>query len=375
MHMHQDSFRFPFKRHFAKSSTWLFVLATILLHIMLLESASWKVLSPSPTPEFTPTVTVHLRPDAEVVTPAQPEPPSEKPIVHSRRKPTTTTKSGVDTIAKPVENSPELIEKEPEIQEANHSSVVEMPVTPDEIALPSDAAATPAFSLSFPKPAELQMEVSHTKVNASPTTGVGVLMWERMNEKYKISIEVGMNLLITTLNLLTITSEGYTDIYGLMPVLSQDIRKTRAATAIHFNHQDKTISFSSSNKKVAMENGAQDAASILMQLGAIGAADANQLAAGKEFSIQVAEGRDATPFLFRVIGEEEIDSKLDADTGKLMTVHITRPPKPGFYNSQLDIWLAPSLGWYPVQIRNTESNGTVTNQVVTMIKQKFSNEN
>ena len=229
---------------------------------MLLESASWKVLSPAPTPEFTPTVTVQLRPDAEVVTPAQPEPPSEKPIVHSKRKPTITTKSGADTIAKPVENSPELVEKEPEIQEANHSSVVEMPVTPDEIALPSDAAATPAFSLSFPKPAELQMEVSHTKVNASPTTGVGVLMWERMNEKYKISIEVGINLLSTTLNLLTITSEGYTDIYGLMPVISQDIRKTRAATAIHFNHQDKTISFSSSNKKVGMENGAQDAASI-----------------------------------------------------------------------------------------------------------------
>jgi hypothetical protein len=58
-----------------------------------------------------------------------------------------------------------------------------------------------------------------------------------------------------------------------------------------------------------------------------------------------------------------------------MTVHITRPPKPGSYNSQLDIWLAPSLGWYPVQIRNTESSGTVTNQIVVALKQKINLSN
>ena len=121
-----------------------------------------------------------------------------------------------------------------------------------------------------------------------------------------------------------------------------------------------------------MENGAQDAVSLLIQLAAIGYANAAQFETGKEFTIQVAEGKDATPFLFQVIGEEEIDSKLAADTGKIMTVHITRPPKPGFYNSQLDIWLAPSLGWYPVQIRNTESSGTVTNQIVVALKQKIS---
>jgi hypothetical protein len=32
--------------------------------------------------------------------------------------------------------------------------------------------------------------------------------------------------------------------------------------------------------------------------------------------------------------------------------------------------LAPSLSWYPVQIRNTESNGTVTNQIVTEFKNR-----
>ena len=374
MRMRQYSFQFPFKRQFAKLSTWLFVLATILLHIMLLESGSWKVLRPSPLPEFTPTVTVHIRPDAKADAPIQPEPSSEKPSAGSRNTPPKIAKSEAQENAKQDDTKPEPLNTTSEIPPAIDSNV-EKPISSEETALPTDAAAMPLFSLSFPSSAEMQMEVSHTKVNASPTTGVGVLLWERENGKYKISIEVGINLLITTLNLLTITSEGYSDIYGLMPVISQDIRKTRAATAIHFNHKNKTISFSSSNKVVAMENGAQDAASILMQLAAIGAADANQLAAGKEFTIQVAEGRDATPFLFNVVGEEEIDSKLDIETGKLMTIHVTRPPKPGYYNSQLDIWLAPKLGWYPVQIRNTESNGTVTNQVVTMIKQKYSNEN
>lgn len=368
--MSKNLFPFPFKRQLSKPSTWLFLLATILLHIFLLESASWKVLPTSSESDIPANVSVYLRPETIEEKPA----PSIEKNQKSVATQTPGIKKEIPSIVQQTDTKPEPPPQEPSATEANNQ-LTETPTTTDATATPSDGAAMPEFSLKFPPPAELQMEVSYTKVNASPTTGVATLKWEREIEKYKISIEVGINLLITKLNLMTITSEGYSDIYGLMPVVSHDIRRTRAATAIHFNHKDKVISFSSSNKSISMENGAQDAASILMQLAAIGAANKSQLEAGREFSIQVAEGRDATPFLFRVIGEEEIESKLDPETGKLTTIHITRPPKPGFYNSQLDIWLAPSLGWYPVQIRNTESNGTVTNQVVTSIIQSNRYEN
>lgn len=372
--MSKHSFSSPTLHAFTKWSTWLFILASILLHIFLLESSAWKDWSPKPIIEDIPHITVSLTPVTSELPPTNTT--IEKPTASKAKPPSPSVISRAPTDTVPPKNKQE----EPAKQQENPAEIAaatvttEAPATATEVKDISTTTAAPEFSLRVPESAEMQLEITNTKVNASPTTGVGRILWESYNGKYKISIEAGVNLLITTLNLLTITSEGNIDVYGLMPIVSNDIRKTRAATAIHFNYENKSISFSASNKVMPMENGAQDAASVLIQLAAIGYADPTQLAVGKEFSIQVAEGKDATPFLFRVVGEEEIDSALNPESNKLPTIHITRPPKPGFYNSQLDIWLAPSLGWYPVQIRNTESSGTVTNQRVIALKQKINLE-
>jgi len=79
--------------------------------------------------------------------------------------------------------------------------------------------------------------------------------------------------------------------------------------------------------------------------------------------VQVAEDREAQEFLFQVQAKEVLKTRM----GELETWHIIRPPRAGKYNSTLEIWLAPGWQWYPVQIRNTESNGTVTSQYVTAI--------
>jgi hypothetical protein len=108
-------------------------------------------------------------------------------------------------------------------------------------------------------------------------------------------------------------------------------------------------------------DGAQDKASVPLQLAAIARADPGQLADGAD--ILVGEDRDATVFHFTVQGQEQIDTRI----GKLQTWHLSRPPRPGAYNSRLDIWLAPGRGWYPVQIRNIEASGAVTTQTVNNI--------
>lgn len=373
--MNLQFFSSPALRALTKWRTWLFILASILLHIFLLESSAWKVWSPKPVTEEAPHITVSLTPvtpPLETASSAKEEKRAVKP---------SSISAAPSTSFKP-DQAPTVVPAEPSTRQADEitqevippAAIKETETTSVEISDTTPSSAAPEFRLRVPESAEMQLEITNTKVNASPTTGVGSIVWESYNGKYKISLEAGINLLITTLNLLTITSEGNIDVYGLMPLTSNDVRKTRAATAIHFNYDNKSISFSASNKVIPMENGAQDAASVLIQLAAMGFGDPSQLAIGKEFSIQVAEGRDAAPFLFRVAGEEEIASPLNPESKQLMTVHITRPPKPGLYNSQLDIWLAPSLGWYPVQIRNTESNGTVTNQRVIALKQKINLE-
>jgi hypothetical protein len=77
----------------------------------------------------------------------------------------------------------------------------------------------------------------------------------------------------------------------------------------------------------------------------------------------VGEDKDASVFRFVLVGQEEIDTPL----GRLLTWHLSRPPRPGAYNSRLDVWLAPSLGWVPVRIDNIESSGATTTQTVKNI--------
>jgi hypothetical protein len=132
-------------------------------------------------------------------------------------------------------------------------------------------------------------------------------------------------------------------------------------TATHFNRDNSAITFSASEKSYPLVPGAQDKATVPFQLAGIGRADVNQFSG--HIDMMVGEDKDASMYRFELVGEDEIDTGV----GRLVTWHLTRPPKPGTYSSRLDVWLAPSVGWYPVQIRNTEGNGAVTTQTVSSI--------
>lgn len=187
------------------------------------------------------------------------------------------------------------------------------------------------------------------------------MSWRRQGERYTLSAEAGLNMLVTRLNLLVLSSEGTVDESGIAPVRATEKRKGRALTATHFNRAEGRITFSASERSYALPAGAQDRATVPFQLAGIGRADVNQLAG--DIDIFVGEDKEASMFRFTLVGEEEIDTKL----GRLVTMHLSRAPKPGSYSSRLDIWLAPGRNWYPVQIRNTEGSGAVTTQTVSTI--------
>lgn len=363
--------------------TAFFVVVTLFLHIWFLQAGQWQHW----TPEHSPTaqqMRVSLRPDAPKVVAAPAAVVSTKPV---KKKITTVAQPAKP--AQPPDTAPPSIEPTPEpAPEQKPKPTPEITAISDPIPEAAEATkastassnigagmvASNAFTALIPESVEMQMEVTHTKVNGSPTVGVGQLSWDVYNNQYQIKMQVGVSLLFATINLFSISSEGEVGVGGLMPRISTDVRRNRAETAIHFDHAAGTITLSAGNKTVPLSTGAQDAASLLLQLTAIGNANPAQYRAGNTFEIQVAEGRDVSDFMFNVIGEEEIESKL-SDAGVLKAVHISRPPRPGSYNSRLDIWLAPEKKWFPVQIRNTESNGNVTNQIVTAFKKKIVHEN
>ncbi|UGQ46867.1 DUF3108 domain-containing protein [Massilia endophytica] len=217
------------------------------------------------------------------------------------------------------------------------------------------------FNVNLPPSAAFELEVKRKDADGTNWTGVADMRWETDGSRYKVGLEVGISMLITRISLLTLNSEGIVDDNGIAPLTMMEKRRSRSATRTHFNQDEKRITFSASTASAQLLPGAQDKATVPFQLAAIGRADVNQFAG--DIDIQVGEDRNAAIYRFQLVGEEEIETKM----GKLVTMRLARPPRPGSYNARLDIWLAPGLDWYPVQIRNTEGSGAVTTQTVTKI--------
>jgi len=226
---------------------------------------------------------------------------------------------------------------------------------------PAQAEAQARWKVALPPSAKFEFDVKRKDADGTNWSGSANIAWQQDGASYKATQDVGVSIVFARINLLQVSSEGTINEFGIAPTTFNEKRRNRSATATHFNQQDQKITFSANERAIALMAGAQDRATVLFQLAGIGRADVNQY--GKDMDILVGEDRDAVVYRFQLIGEEEIETKM----GKLLTWHLARPPKPGSYNARLDIWLAPSQEWYPVQIRNTEGNGAVTTQTVTSI--------
>jgi len=228
------------------------------------------------------------------------------------------------------------------------------------------AAEARRYKVDLPPAADIQMDVARLDANGTRWSGDALLSWTLTPTSYKIRVEAGITVVFAHVNLLTLTSEGTVGDEGFMPALMTEKRRGRSMTATHFNRKDGRLSFSASEANYPLVWGAQDKASVPLQLTAIARGDPQQLSGN--IDILVGEDRDASVFSFVVLGQEQIDTRM----GKIATWHLARPPKPGSYNSRLDLWLAPGYGWMPVQIRNLEASGAVTTQTVNNIVMKNS---
>ena len=226
---------------------------------------------------------------------------------------------------------------------------------------PPPPPETRRYTIDMPPPAKITLDVARTDADGTEWSGEALLAWQLNADSYRIQIEAGIRVVFARVNLVVLKSVGAVAATGFAPITMTEKRRGRAMTATHFNWGSARVTFSASQATHPLPPGAQDKASIPLQLTAIARGDPKQLSG--DIDIFVAEDKDAAIYRFKVMGQEEIDTRL----GKLQTWHLTRPPQPGSYKSRLDIWLAPAHGWYPVRIRNSEPNGAVTTQTVNNI--------
>ena len=334
--------------------------ATLLLHYLMIGWVGARIGLPAaeqPPPVASPPIVAQLRAAPPAESPQAPAParlPKRKaPPVRERPVLAGIAEAKADKLAETMEALPP-----PEVLAEEGAA----DLVPDvQSAQPAPPAPPPGFRVDVPPASTLSLDVARTDADGATWSGEGAISWTNAGGAYAMQVEAGISVIVTRVNLIVTRSEGKVGEHGFEPALVTEKRRGRAQTAVHFNREQGNITFSASQARVPLAIGAQDTATLPLQLAAIARADPAQF--DGEVEILVGETRDAAVFRFNAVGREEIDTKM----GKLQALHLTRPPRPGSYNSRLDVWLAPAHGWYPVRIRNTEASGAVTTYTVNKI--------
>ena len=239
------------------------------------------------------------------------------------------------------------------------ATVAEAAKPPPEPAVSAPVLAV-RYRVDLPPSASITLDVARTDADGTTWSGEAVMAWRLDGERYRVRVEAGVRVLVARINLVVLESEGTLGDSGFAPVTLTEKRRGRAPTTTRFSERDGKITFSAA-PPVTLLPGAQDKATLPLQLAAIARASSGQIDGA--IDVLVGEDRDASVYRFVVLGQELLDTRL----GKLQTWHLSRSPRAGAYSARLDIWLAPGHGWYPVQIRNIEASGAVTTQTASKI--------
>ena len=216
--------------------------------------------------------------------------------------------------------------------------------------------------ISLPPSAELHYRIK-AKQSGLTIDGDGQVQWEAGGGKFSVTSESRAGIFGKVLEA---KSVGDIDQFGLAPASFQDKRFRKAATTTTFDRQAKSISFSTAPVTYPIKGGEQDRNSVIWQLIAVARGAESKFKPGSEWTFFVAGQRDAEPWHFKVGQTEKIRTAL----GELNAVHIVRAPPPDDKGQRLDIWLAPSLEWYPARLRFTDPDDEFIEQTLDSITKK-----
>ena len=161
-------------------------------------------------------------------------------------------------------------------------------------------------------------------------------------------------------------SEGLIDVYGLAPLQFREKRFRKDQTIATFDRAAKTIVFNDGKLSYPLTGGEQDRGSVQWQLAAVGRGAPEKFTPGSEWKFFVAGRRDAEMWTFKVVNREMLKTGM----GTMPTVHLVKSPSPDARGQSLDLWLAPSLEWYPVKLRFAEEDGEFVEQTLDKLVKK-----
>lgn len=223
----------------------------------------------------------------------------------------------------------------------------------------SAACAGTTYKTNMPPPAELSYAID-AKQKGIPVQGDSVMRWSLEDGRFNAGNEARAMLVG---KILDARSEGTLDAQGLAPVSYTEKRFRRALSTTSFDRAAGVIRFGASDRTYPIQGGEQDHNSVIWELVAVARAAPAKVKPGTEWHFVVAGVRHAEPWTFRVVKQEKIRTPL----GELDTLHIARMPQADSQDRHVDIWLAPSLEWYPARVRYSEDDGDYIEQTLRAV--------
>jgi hypothetical protein len=214
---------------------------------------------------------------------------------------------------------------------------------------PAAAGASHASSgvkFSVPPSAELQYDTFYNGVHNQP----GTIHWKSDAQGYDMIVSVPLPFV----GPFVYSSHGRIDAFGLAPDQYSEKRGRRAEDIAIFNRTDKKIGFTRTAATLPLPDGAQDRFSMVMQLASLVRGDPSAYKPGVTRQFFVVDNNSGENWPVETIGDETIRTT----EGYLETRHFKRLPRHDGDMRRIDVWLAPSLGWVPARILQTEPNGT-----------------
>ena len=233
------------------------------------------------------------------------------------------------------------------------------------LALPVHAAehaAAPKRAVSLPPSADLDYSIKARQRGFS-LSGNATVSWRAGQGKYSLSAVTNAMLLG---KILENRSEGHIDAWGIAPLQFYEKRFRKEPATTSFDREANTITFTDGKLSYKLHGGEQDRASASWQLQAFARGAPDKFTPGSEWTMFVAGRRDAENWTFKVAGNENVHTGV----GDIEAVHLVKAPPPDSRDQTVDIWLAPSLEWYPVRLKFTDADGEYVEQTLEKLTRK-----
>ncbi|MBN3855421.1 DUF3108 domain-containing protein [Paraburkholderia sp. Ac-20340] len=284
--------------------------------------------------------------------------PAEKPAAPARPKRAPSPPHTLEAITPPVAHpkvaaAPEEAASAPEASDAAASasaraSGASQAAAPGNGNTPAAPAAQVSHGVKFqvPPSGELKYDTFFNGARNEP----GTIHWKSDGQHYEMVVSIPLPFVGT----FSWTSRGHVDAFGLAPDQYIEKRGRRPADFTVFNRNDKQIVFTRTPNSLALPDGAQDRFSMVMQLASLVRGDPDTYKPGVTREFYVADNDSGETWPITTIGDETVRT----DQGFVSARHFMRLPRHDGDKRRIDVWLAPSLGWLPVRLVQTEPNGT-----------------